>query len=1246
MFPKPRFASLAIAFLTCLPCFNFASLALAQTAGEAVPMITQGIDESKLVTLKGNTRPETKPGNDRGPIADSFPIEHILLQLRRSPEREQELKQFIDELHNPDSLNFHQWLTAQQFGERFGLAKQDLDTIIRWLESHGFTVNVVYPSGIVIDFSGTAGHVRAAFHTEIHQLEVDGVKHIANMRDPQIPAALAPAVSGIVSLHDFRPRPTLKIHGRTQYTFSDALGNTNYAVVPGDLATIYNFKPLFSSGISGQGQTIALIEDGDLFSKNDWDMFRSTFGLTGYAGSLSQVHPAPPSGPNNCSDPGVVGTTMNPVDAEATLDAEYATAAAPSAAVQIASCSDTGSGLSATFGGLIAIQNLINTNNPPPIMSISYGECEAVNGSAANSMYNMVYQQADAEGVSVYVAAGDSGGAGCDQGQTAATSGIAVNAFASTPYNVAVGGTDFGDTYAATNATYWNSSNPSNYSSALSYISEIPWNDSCTSALMSGSMGYPVYGPASLCNSYAGLLDSTAAGSGGPSGCATGSPTTSGVVSGTCAGYAKPSWQRVFGNPCGSNCGSATNDTVRDIPDVSLFAAAGGGLWFHYYIFCFSDPADGGVPCTGAPSGWAAAGGTSFASPIMAGVQALINQKTGSRQGNPNPVFYSLANTEYGSSGNPSCNSSLGNAVSSSCIFHDVTFGDMAVNCGPLVINNQSIGVFNCFDSADGDGVLSTSNTADQPAYGTATGWDFATGIGSVNVANLVNSWPNLNPALLSITKTHTGNFTQGQQNATYTVTVSNGMGAGATNGTVTVTETLPPGLTLVSMAGTGWTCGANNCTRSDALNGGSSYVPITVAVNVVGNASSPQANQVTVSGGGSAAAGASDSTTIIQGSGNGNGGTPSMLFVPVVPCRVADTRNANGAFGGPSLNGGTSRSFSIPKSACGIPSTAAAYSLNVTVVPHQSLSYLTAWPTGQSQPFVSTINSTDGRIKANAAIVPAGTGGAINVFATDATDVVLDINGYFVPTTVSGALAFYPLTPCRLVDTRLSPGALAAPSMTAGQTRSFPLLSSSCNIPSTAQAYSLNFTAVPDGPLSYLTVWPTGQMQPLVSTLNAPTGTITANAAIVPAGSGGAFSLYVTNKADMVIDINGYFAPPAAGGLSFFALAPCRVLDTRSGNGQPFTGTINVDVTTSNCGVPSVAQAYVFNATVVPSSGLNYLTLWPQNEAQPFVSTLNATDGTITSNMAIVPTISGSISAYATSPTQLILDIFGYFAQ
>jgi hypothetical protein len=300
-------------------------------------------------------------------------------------------------------------------------------------------------------------------------------------------------------------------------------------------------------------------------------------------------------------------------------------------------------------------------------------------------------------------------------------------------------------------------------------------------------------------------------------------------------------------------------------------------------------------------------------------------------------------------------------------------------------------------------------------------------------------------------------------------------------------------------------------------------------------------------------------------------------------------------------------------------------------------------WPTGQAQPLVSTLNSLDGRVKANAAIVPAGTGGAVSVFASDATNVILDINGYFVPTTVSSALAFYPVTPCRVADTRNATGALGGPSLVGGQARSFPVLSA-CSIPSTAQAYSLNFTAIPQGSLGYLSIWPAGQAQPLVSTLNAPTGTITANAAILPAGTGGAIDLFVTDNADMVIDINGYFAPPGPGGLSLYTLTPCRALDSRQ-NGGPFSGVLDVNVTASGCGAPGSALAYVFNATVVPPGSLGFLTLWPEGAAQPLVSTLNAIDGSLTSNLAIVPAAAGAVSAFASNPTQLILDTSGYFA-
>jgi len=392
---------------------------------------------------------------------------------------------------------------------------------------------------------------------------------------------------------------------------------------------------------------------------------------------------------------------------------------------------------------------------------------------------------------------------------------------------------------------------------------------------------------------------------------------------------------------------------------------------------------------------------------------------------------------------------------------------------------------------------------------------------------------------------------------------------------------------------------------------------------------------------------------TVVGNSGNLTHTTTVALnyglrFVPVMPCRVADTRNANGPFGGPFLSGGNTRAFAVPNSPCGIPAEAQAYSVNVTVVPHVPLRYLTVFPCGETQPFVSTLNSLDGRTKAGAAIVPVGTGGAICFFVTDDTELVLDINGYFVPAANTSALAFYPVTPCRLVDTRLQNGALGGPFLAGNAARTFPILSSSCNVPSTAQAYSLNFTSVPRGTLGFLTAWPAGQTQPLVSTLNAPTGTITANAAIVPAGTNGDVSVFVTNDSDLVIDINGYFAPPGTGtgGLSLYNLVPCRVLDTRNPPGSPpFVGTLDVNVAGSACGAPVSAQSYVLNATVVPQGALHYLTLWPQGATQPFVSTLNALDATITSNMAIVPTTNGSVSAFATDSTHLVLDISAYFA-
>jgi hypothetical protein len=386
-----------------------------------------------------------------------------------------------------------------------------------------------------------------------------------------------------------------------------------------------------------------------------------------------------------------------------------------------------------------------------------------------------------------------------------------------------------------------------------------------------------------------------------------------------------------------------------------------------------------------------------------------------------------------------------------------------------------------------------------------------------------------------------------------------------------------------------------------------------------------------------------------ISGSIEVSASTAGLRFIAMPPCRVVDTRDATKptGFGPSSLSAYVTRSFSLPAGPCGIPANAQAYSLNVTVVPDGPLGYLTVWPTGQSQPQVSTLNSPEGEVQANAAIVAAGTGGAISVYATDATDLVLDINGYFVPNTVPNALGFYPMTPCRLVDTRPgAPSTIITGELIGGTSTTLPILSSTCDVPATAQAYSLNLTLVPPGPVAYLTVYPTGESLPGVSTLNDPTGTVLANAAIAPAGTAGSIEAFVTQTTNLVVDINGYFAPVGEGALSLYAMPPCRVLDSRNPPGAPlFVGALNVNVIGSGCGGTSAAQAYVFNATVVPQGSLGYLTLWPQESVQPVVSTLNAYDGGVTSNMAIVPTSNTEISAYATNDTYLILDMFGYFA-
>lgn len=691
----------AVAFLS--------STGIALAAGsDAAARITQPIDASHLV-VAGGTPALAKSSVDLGAVDGSLPLEHLHLQLTRSAEAEQALETRIVALQDPTSDQYHHWLTADELGEKYGPAEADIAAVEEWLTAQGLTVNGVTKNGLTIDFSGSAATVSNAFRTEIHAVEVNGQRHITNVTSPKIPAALASVVAGIVSLNDFKPK-SLMVKPKSNFTIKctgcpDGFdGLPLYLEAPADFATIYNVAPVYKER-TGKGVTVVVLEDTDI-QEADYKAFRTAFGLTSYAGTFSEIHPG-----SGCADPG-----YNGAEGEAALDAEWAGAIAPGATVHLASCADT----TTNFGAFIAAQNLLDSTAPPAIMSLSYLTCEAQAGPGPNGngyVYGL-WQQAAAEGVSVFVSAGDGGAAGCDDFDTApyATAGIAANAFASTPYDTATGGTDFLDTSEGTVGNFWKSSNSTSEGSAKSYIPETPWNDTCAGKVFYEYIGYS--DPISSCNSALGSeFIGIVGGSGAPS-----------YV------YAKPTWQKnTFGNP---------NDGARDLPDVSLFAS--NGFWSHAIVFCMSDPNEGGAPCNYKnPTDvlFNSAGGTSFTAPQFASIQALIDEKAGGPQGNAAPIYYKLAQAEYGTASKPNtskitaCNSSNTGSGSSACVFHDVTYGDNDVPCfGPVDCYNP--------DPTNDLGVLSTSDTKLAIAYPAYAGWDFATGLGTVNVANLVNAWP------------------------------------------------------------------------------------------------------------------------------------------------------------------------------------------------------------------------------------------------------------------------------------------------------------------------------------------------------------------------------------------------------------------------------------------------------------------------------------------------------------------------
>ncbi len=471
-------------------------------------MIMRPVDESQLVTLEGNTPPAALHAeNDRGAVADDMRFDHLLLALKGSPESEARLAQLIEDMHRPGSPVFHHWLTPQQLGARFGLAPHDLQAVRSWLESHGFSVNRVYQHGLVIDFAGTAGQIRESFHTEIHNLVLpSGERHRAIVRDPQIPAALAPAIAGVASLHDFFPRRRSRVLGpvsfdhaanRWQPHFNVTIqGFTFNTVSPFDLATIYNVLPLWSRGFTGKGVTIALVEDSNLAHPGDWSTFRSAFDLNQFkAGNFKQVYP-------NCGNPGANGDEF-----EAALDVEWASATAPDANIELSACPNT----QTTSGLDLAILNLLDFS-PPDIISDSYGLCETITGNAEVALENREAQIASALGTTFFIAQGDTGADECAPFEPTPFSILGINSGDNTAsaYAVDVGGTDFmaqynSDVNGIPISKYWNATNnPKTLASARSYIPEIPWNDGCTSTIILSDPLFgdnpKSYGPTGFCN--------------------------------------------------------------------------------------------------------------------------------------------------------------------------------------------------------------------------------------------------------------------------------------------------------------------------------------------------------------------------------------------------------------------------------------------------------------------------------------------------------------------------------------------------------------------------------------------------------------------------------------------------------------------------------------------------------------------------------------------------------------------------
>jgi subtilase family serine protease len=662
----------------------------------ATPMVSQ-VDDATVAALPRDLPGALSVAKDLGAMPGTTALPEIRLELKRPAALQAALDDLVAAQQDKTSPEYHHWLTPADL-RAYGPSQADIDQVTRWMARQGLTVNGVSRSGMEIDFGGTATAVANAFHTQMHAMTLHGEAHVSNLTAPSVPAALLPVVAG-VTLNDFFPKPMLQ-HATPGFTAVTPDG-TFYAVTPADFATIYNAAPLYNGGalgipITGAGVTIALVEQTQI-RPADVATFRTTFGLSGYPGTLTQINPG------GCKPPGFIAD-----EDEAALDAEWAGATAPGATLLEAECKTVPP---LYFGVETSLQNLVEKGTTATVFSISYGGDEALSGYAFEAGWVNLVEEAAAEGIAVFVSTGDSGVSTSEGG--IATDGLFVNGLSDTAYNTAVGGTDFLDTALGQNSTYWKAKNTATGQSALSYIPETPWNNSCASSVIA-ALGSTT--PAKLCASNPTEGQAGVGGSGGQS-----------------VFFKKPKWQltTIPGMP---------NDDRRDQPDVSMFAA--NGIFNHFYLYCMSDKKEGGATCNYQNSNdllGSAAGGTSFAAPDFAGIAALIQEtytlnglKTPA-SGNLAPLFYKLANAQYANKlARTTCNSSLGNKISAGCTFYNVTYGDIAEPCQK--------GSADCVGGAVGAGILYNKEVTPKAAYPAQLGYSLATGLGTVNITNLVVS--------------------------------------------------------------------------------------------------------------------------------------------------------------------------------------------------------------------------------------------------------------------------------------------------------------------------------------------------------------------------------------------------------------------------------------------------------------------------------------------------------------------------